>query len=57
MTTTQQAQQAQQSVPWWGWVAAVGMVLWAAESPTWRPVVIAALFAFILVNFDRSIKP
>jgi hypothetical protein len=50
------AQQAQQGVSWWGWVAAIGLALWAAGSPELRPLLIAFLVVLVLYQFDKSIK-
>ncbi len=44
------------SIPWWGYVAAIVVVLWAADSGTWGPVVVMALVALVLVNFDKVLK-
>lgn len=43
-------------VSWWGWAAAVILVIWAADNATFRPVIILAIVVFIIYQFVHSIK-
>lgn len=45
-----------QGVSWWGWLAAIGLALWAAESASLRPLLVAFLVVLVLYQFDKSIK-
>jgi hypothetical protein len=56
LMATATTQQAQQGVSWWGWLAAIGLALWAAESASLRPLLVAFLVVLVLYQFDKSIK-
>lgn len=46
-----------QPVAWWGWVLGAGVLLWAAGSSTFRPVVVLALVAILSVDFLHAVAP
>lgn len=43
-------------VPWWGWVATIVVLLWAAQNSTLRPVIVLFVVVLILYIFVSELK-